>query len=293
MVGGADVAACTLTDHALAAALGGVPRLAVAAPLATANLGIEQLVLAMVSAPGLGHLVVCGRDSPVFRQGQSLLALAANGCRGDGTIVGATGYRARVANLRPRVVAEFRRRVAVHDLVGVRDREVLAAAVADLPRHAEEPALDLAAELAASVARLHRVPAGGARPPNTDDDGYFVVSIDPAARRIVVRHYDTDLRGGREMSGRSAQALVLGLVRAGLLTDPAHAGYLGAELAKAELALRFDFQYRQDHPLTRPTGCSQSVSAQRTPPDTAGTGRDAEDVMEQRQRAAPGGLEWG
>jgi hypothetical protein len=248
-----DIAVCMLTEHGLAADLAGGDRLAVVAPLATANLGIEQLVLGVIGMPALRHLVICGRDSPVFRSGQSLLALAAHGCHPDGTIIGATGYRPKLATLRPAVVAAFRRRIAVHDLIGVRDPPAIAAAAARLPRADTEPvslrsAATLAAEVAASGVVLRPLAAGGNRIPIADADGSFFV-ITTESRRIVVRHYQADLAAGHEMTGKSAQALLLGLVREGLLADPAHAGYLGAELAKAETALRLGLVYRQDHPL--------------------------------------------
>jgi hypothetical protein len=43
--------------------------------------------------------------------------------------------------------------------------------------------------------------------------------------------------------------MLLGLLREGLISQLSHAGYLGAELAKAEAALHLDLRYRQDRPL--------------------------------------------
>lgn len=83
-------------------------------------------------------------------------------------------------------------------------------------------------------------------------EGFFVVSVDRCAHRIVARHYQADLTSGEELIGKSAQAVLLGIVRLGLVTEPAHAGYLGVELAKAETALRLGLDYRQDLPLPRP-----------------------------------------
>jgi tetrahydromethanopterin S-methyltransferase subunit A len=257
----ADVAVCTLASRALPDGLREHPRVAVAAPLATANLGIEEIVRSVLARPGVRHLVVCGHDSPLFQPGQSLLALVRHGVGADGSIVGARGHRARLPNLRPPVVTAFRRRVAVHDLRGQTDAPAVLAVIDALPGPADEP--DLAAgsstddalrdELAASAAPLVRLPTvGRIRPVASTGSGCFVVSLDRAGGRIVLRHYADDLASGHELCHHSATALTLAAVAHGLTSDPAHAGYLGGELAKAETALRLGLNYVQDRPLTRP-----------------------------------------
>ncbi|MFI8987464.1 DUF4346 domain-containing protein [Streptomyces antimycoticus] len=258
----ADVAVCTLRTHTLPARLTGHPRVAVAAPLATANLGIEELVRGALARPAVRHLVVCGHDSRVFHPGQSLLALAAHGTAPDGTIIGAHGHRAHLPNLRPPVVAAFRRRIAVHDLRGQDDPAAVLAAVDALPRHTDgaDGAGDvngddgvagvLGEELAASTPRLVPLAAvGRVRPIASAGSGCFVISLDRPAGRIVLRHYGDDLASGHELRSRSATALTLAAVAHGLTDDPAHAGYLGGELAKAETALRLRLAYVQDRPL--------------------------------------------
>ncbi|MBO3680107.1 hypothetical protein [Streptomyces sp. NEAU-YJ-81] len=258
----ADVAVCTLRTHTLPARLAGHPRVAVAAPLATANLGIEELVRGALARPAVRHLVVCGHDSRLFHPGQSLLALAAHGTAPDGTIIGAHGHRAHLPNLRPPVVAAFRRRIAVHDLRGQDDPAAVLAAVDALPRHADDAdgagdvngpdcaAGVLGEELAASTARLVPLAAvGRVRPIASAGAGCFVISLDRPAGRIVLRHYGDDLASGHELRSRSATALTLAAVAHGLTDDPAHAGYLGGELAKAETALRLGLAYVQDRPL--------------------------------------------
>ncbi len=270
----ADVAVCTLATPALPARVSAHPRVAVAAGLVTANLGIETLVLGALARPSVRHVVVCGRDSRLFRPGQSLVSLAANGVAEDGTIIGADGYRARLRTLRPAVVAEFRRRIAVHDLRGCENEQEVLATVAALPimkefprtsefdRHDVETGIDditsIAAEMACSGAVLEQLPLRGKRSPiASGGQGYFVVSLDRAARRIVLRHYRPDLTTGHEVRHHTAAALMTSVVSHGLISDPAHAGYLGGELAKAETALRLDLGYAQDRPLEGPVMASR------------------------------------
>jgi tetrahydromethanopterin S-methyltransferase subunit A len=117
-----SVGVCTLTDRELASQLRGAPGVAVAGPLMTANLGIEELVRSVLRHRGIGVLIVCGRDSALFRQGQSLVALFQHGIReSDRRIVGATGHRPFLLGLRPSDVDVFRSRVRLVDLRDVRD----------------------------------------------------------------------------------------------------------------------------------------------------------------------------
>jgi tetrahydromethanopterin S-methyltransferase subunit A len=243
-----DVAICTLTAVRLAHRLQGIPRVAVAKPLATANIGVEQLIRGCLALPRLRHLVVCGRDSVLFRQGQTLLALAANGCGSGGAIPGATGYLAHLGRLRPEMVQAFRSRITVHDLTGHEDAELIGKHVAGLP-HGDIADADEC--FVAGGPALRRVTgAVRRRPIATAGEGYFVVAVDRVSRRIVLRHYTEDLSAGHEITGRTAEKVLLRVLGLDLLHDPAHAGYLGGELAKAETALRMNLVYTQDRPLS-------------------------------------------
>lgn len=64
-----------------------------------------------------------------------------------------------------------------------------------------------------------------------------------------MRHYLPDQTPAHEMRGRSAESLVLGLLWEDLVSQMSHVGYLGTELARAEVALRFGWHYEQDRPL--------------------------------------------
>lgn len=91
---------------------------------------------------------------------------------------------------------------------------------------------------------------GGQRTPLTyDPKGFFIITLDATAGQVVLRHYLPDMTPAHEMRGRSAESITLGAVRAGLVSQLSHAGYLGAELAKAEAAVRLGLRYTQDRPL--------------------------------------------
>lgn len=246
------VGVCTLTTRGLAERLRFAPGVAIAGPLMTANLGIEELVRSVLRERSIRVLLVCGRDSPLFMQGQSLAALVRHGVRkADRRIVGAAGHRPFLRGLRPSDVDAFRSRVRLVDLRGVLDSGRLRTEIADQARCAEDcstaPILDPAAP------RFTALRPGGRREPIAKaGEGFFVVSVDSPRREVVLRHYRDDLGAGHEMRGRRGESMVLGLVQAGLVTDPGHAAYLGAELVKAETAVRLGLDYVQDIPLRRP-----------------------------------------
>lgn len=73
---------------------------------------------------------------------------------------------------------------------------------------------------------------------------------------VVVHHYLADRTPSHEMRGRGAESMLLGLLREGLISQLTHAGYMGAELAKAETAIRLGLVYEQDRPLPRTQGGS-------------------------------------
>jgi len=78
-----------------------------------------------------------------------------------------------------------------------------------------------------------------------------VSTLDRCAVQIIVRHYLPDHAPAHEMRGRTAEAMLLGLLRGGVVSQLSHAGYPGGELAKAEAALRLGarVRYAQDRPL--------------------------------------------
>jgi len=76
-----------------------------------------------------------------------------------------------------------------------------------------------------------------------------VITLDRPADQIVVRHYRPDHTPAHEMRGRNGSSMFLGLIRQRLVSQLSHAGYLGAELAKADAALRLGLRYAQDRPL--------------------------------------------
>ena len=246
----APIAVCVLTSSGMMAPLAAAPGVAIAGEVQTANLGLERIVLNVVANPAIRFLLICGRESRLFRPGQSLAALLENGVDKAGLVRGAHGYEPVLRSVHVETVARFRAQVELVDWTGELDVAEVRRQVESLARRrppAMPPGEDGQPAQAPAFAPI--APGGRREPLRYDPKGYFVISLDRPAAQIVVRHHLPDHTPAHEMRGRSGSSILLGLVRERLVSQLSHAGYLGAELAKAEAALRLGLRYAQDRPL--------------------------------------------
>lgn len=244
----APVAACTLTDAALADAIARERPAAVSivGTLLTENLGIERLVRNVLANPGIRFVVVAGADSPGrvgHLPGASLIALAREGIDARGRIIGAPGRRPVLRNLETQAIRSFRERVEVIDCIGRARLDDLAPVLAELAARApaEPPAGDVTESLVPPRIR-------GAVPERMtlDPAGWFVVDPDRRAGRLIVEHYTNAGVLDAVIEAEGAGAAYSTAIARGLVTRLDHAAYLGKELARAEVALRDGSPYVQD-----------------------------------------------
>ena len=85
-----------------------------------------------------------------------------------------------------------------------------------------------------------------------DPRGYFLIRINPLKKIIEVGFatYDHVIR--KAVQGTHAIEIYNTIIERKLLTRLEHAAYLGKELYKAEMALRYGLRYQQDFPLALP-----------------------------------------
>ncbi len=270
----APVAVCALTSDELLAPLASEPGVAIAGEVQTANLGIEHIILNITANPAIRFLLLCGKESRLFRQGQSLSALFENGVDDARRIIGAEGHEPVLRTVTPQQVAMFRRQVALVDWMGERDLDTLRERISSLaarnPGRFEGTGQEGGELVAATTLQANFAPIkpGGQREPLIyDPKGYFVITLDRPTSQIVLRHYLPDHTPAHEMRGRGPESMLLGLIREGLISQLSHAGYLGAELAKAETALRLGarVRYEQDRPLRRDDAQADAAEAPAKP----------------------------
>ena len=248
------VAVCTLTSEKLMNPLARLPGVAIAGMVYTANLGITRIVVNITTNPSIRFLLLCGKDSQLFRPGQSLAALADHGVDDQKRIVNAVGYDPVLPSLSSDQITQFRKQVEIIDWTGEEDLQALTERIATLSARNPGPLrLENQPTPTSPVQQFVSIRPGGQREPLIyDPKGYFVISIEPDKGEIVLRHYLPDHTPAHEMRGRGATSMLLGLLRDGLVTQLSHSGYLGEELAKAQAALQFKLRYDQDRPLRSP-----------------------------------------
>lgn len=126
------VAVCTLTSERLMGPLAKLSGVAISGMVYTANLGITRIIVNITSNPAIRFLLICGRDSALFKPGQSLAALSDNGVDPQRKIIGASGYEPVLQSVTPDQVEQFRKQVEVVDWTGEEDLAKIRERVVDL-----------------------------------------------------------------------------------------------------------------------------------------------------------------
>ncbi len=241
------VAVCTLASRSLLPQLAGRPEIAIAGRVYTENVGVERMVKNLAANPQLRVLVVCGRESP-HRSGQTILSLHQNGVDEHRRVIGPAGPEPTMPNLSDHELGWFRGHVRVEAMIGERDVERIAARAGELGRAARVVSTSEPEGHARAVEAV-RVPPTDPREWRYDPLGFFLVFALRESAEIRLEHYDQDRTLRHVFEGGSAQDICNAVVRLGLVTELAHAAYLGRELARAEAALRLGLHYEQDSPL--------------------------------------------
>lgn len=242
----APVAVCTLTSDGLGESfLQAVPpAVGIVGSLFTENLGIERIIRNTVTNPHIRFLILCGEDS---RQavghlpGQSFLSLARQGIDGRGRIVGAKGKRPILKNVSPAEVTAFRKQVEVIDLIGCVDVNLICDEVGRCAERNPGPAPGHL-----SLQPVPRTRAHSPGPLKLDPAGYFVIYPVAKTSMIAVEHYRNDGTLNHVLEGVAPADLYVTAIKLGLVTQLDHAAYLGKELERAWLSLRYGMTFLQD-----------------------------------------------
>ncbi len=236
-----------LADEIASASPGGV---CIVGKTETENIGIDKLVRNVAANDTIRFLVIAGVDPAGHLPGQTLISLSKNGVDESMRVIGPAGKRPVLRNTTSTDVDMFRRRVQVIDMRGCIEATAILDRVATLSSAA--PACGCSGSCDESGASgVHAVPvipvqAVDSRPIRLDKAGYFVILPQAKKGTIVVEHYSYDDLLLHSIEGKDAKSLCSAVIDPGWVTLLSHAAYLGKELEKAELSIRYGFPYVQD-----------------------------------------------
>ena len=248
----APVAVSTLASIELAGNLADqrIPGLAVVGKTETENIGIDKIVKNILSNPFIRYLIVTGKDPLGHYSGQTLLALGRNGINDEGCVLDSPGKKAVLRNVTRDEVDSLRRQIEIVDMIGCEEVEPVVARIQELAKNTAVPCgcdscgpqIPVVSLITSDILRAE----ASNEPVELDKSGYFVIV--PLADRgvISVEHYSYDNELLHSIEGENAQVIYQVIIDQGWVSMLNHAAYLGKELNKAELSMRYQFKYVQD-----------------------------------------------
>lgn len=98
---------------------------AIGGTLQTANIGIEKIIINIVSNPNIRFVVVVGKESLGHYPGDAFRAFVLNGIDENQNIIGSRAPIAIIKNLPIEAIKRFRDQVTLIDLLGINDSKVV------------------------------------------------------------------------------------------------------------------------------------------------------------------------
>jgi len=215
----------------------------------TENIGIDKVIKNTITNRAIRFLVLVGSDPKGHLPGQTLISLSANGVDEKMRVTGSKGRRPILRNVTLAEVDSFRKQVQVIDLVGCEDPETIVRRIKELPMTQKTSCGCAECDDTIAVSEITDVPVVQAKEPSKiqmDKAGYFVVLPQLEKGTLLVEHYGYDDKLLRTIEGKDARSLYWTIIENNWVTLLSHSAYLGKELTKAELSLKYGFKYIQD-----------------------------------------------
>jgi len=223
------------------------------------NIGVDKLIKNTITNKAIRFLVLAGTDPKGHKPGQTILSLSSNGVDEKMRVIGSEGKRPFLRNVTRDEIELFRKQVEVIDMIGCEDvttildktRGLLVTANTS-EQQMEQPKIKSGCSNCSDRVEMGEsmeVPTIQAKEPSRiqmDMAGYFVIVPLPGKGIISVEHYSYDDKLLRTIEGKDARSLYWTIIGNKWVTQLSHAAYLGKELEKAELALKYGLKYSQD-----------------------------------------------
>jgi len=215
----------------------------------TENIGIDKVIKNVITNPAIRFLIIAGKDPHGHYSGKTLLALSKNGIDKDMKVIDSPGRRPILKNVSASEVEYFRQQIRVIDMIGCEDTKKIIAQINEISKEAFSTCECEECYESISLAKISTIPKILAGEPNNlkmDKAGYFVIIPSFQKKTIVVEHYAYDNKLLHIIEGKDAPSIYSTIIENGWITELSHAAYLGRELARVELGLKYGFKYIQD-----------------------------------------------
>lgn len=216
----------------------------------TENLGVESIVKAVIKNPRIRFIVLCGEEMVPRFAGFALKCLWENGIEENGKIIGAKGLMPFIKNLSPDEIEYFRKQVKVLDAIGENDESKIESLIdscnSNNPGIYDSPP-PKGIETDIIVADYN--PDSGWTADEKNDENWFIIGIDREAHTLFAEHYigyGENMKKCCKIVGSTTEAVLGTIVKLRKVTKLYHAGYLGKELQKAEIAMKKGIKYNQE-----------------------------------------------
>lgn len=215
----------------------------------TENIGIDKVIKNTITNPTIRFLLLAGKDSKGHQPGRTLLALWENGVDENMSVIGSPGKHPILRNVTREEVEASRKQVQVVDLIGCEDVKIIIDKLKELSQELSSSCGCEESSEETKPVRISTVSVIQAKEPakvEMDKAGYFVIIPQLEKGIITVEHYSYDNKLQRVIEGKNARSIYWTIIENGWVTQLSHAAYLGKELERAELSMRYGFKYVQD-----------------------------------------------
>lgn len=220
-------------------------KVAICGKCVTENIGIEKIIQNVIANPNIRFLILCGKPSKGHFVEQAITALIQNGVDQEKTIIGAVGNMPYLKGLDIEIIERFRAQVEPINLNGETDSKIVMQTVEECLLKNPGPFDGEKIEFV----KVEEVEARGPFDWKEDPNGFFVVSLRPNQKKIVVEHLQNN-KITKKVVGDLAMDICYKIGQMQMVGDfeqtVEHAMYLGRELQKAELCLKNQLDYEQD-----------------------------------------------
>lgn len=237
----------------------------------TENIGIDKIIMNVVTNPAITVLILTGKDTAGHQSGKTLLALSENGIDKEMRIIGSKGRRPILKNVTKTDVKNFRKQVKIEDMIGTENTRSIAKRIKELSKDAAKlkvtsgcgcsdnsciPVQPVTAPVMPAPAKtpsgsadsVAKVKAKGISRSSVklDKAGYFIILPSKKDSTILVEHYSYDNKLLRKIEGKNSRDIYFMIINNKWITELSHAAYLGKELLRAELSIKNGFKFVQD-----------------------------------------------